>query len=141
MSDPLNAGRDTDAPLKIGVPDVDDVHPEAVDILRVFYGVTVTLEMLKQSLREGNPPEDFSQETVDTLEAAFRTGEQLLDHDAYEAFREEGLAALPEDLVADIRETMAPVASVYGVELELPGDTSDRSLADHLPVDVDWRGA
>lgn len=135
------ADGDTETPLPItyDVPDDVDVDEEAVKILAVYWGVTLTLHMIHEALAENNPPENLTQDHIDTLEAAFRTGQRLLDHDAYEAFLAEGPSALPEDLVDEIEETLAPVASAYGIELEGAGD--EFTLADHFTTDIGWRGS
>lgn len=131
---------DQDAPLEIEIDAPPDVHEEAADVLTIIYGVSVTLEMVQDALAEDAVPEGLTQDHIDTLQAAFRTGERVQSHAAYEAFLHEGLGALPADLVDDIRDNISPLASAYGVDLAYAVD--DVELADHLAVDVHgWRGA
>jgi len=112
---------DTDAPLTLDFEPDPDLHPEAVDVLSVYYGVTIALELVADSLDEGNPPEELDQVTVDTLEHAFQVGERLRDHHAYEQFCESGLNALPDALAGDVYQTFGPIAPIVGIELSPPG--------------------
>jgi len=129
----------TDAPLTLTAENGDDVHEEAAAVLTVVYGVAATLEAIRSRVEAGEAPETLAQEHVDALRRAFRTGQWILNHDAYEAFLQEGLAGLPEELVAEIREGIAPFAHIYGVDLEHAGDDVD--LADSVAVDVGRRGS
>jgi len=132
---------DPDAPLPIDYDVPNDVDAEAAKILAVLYGVIKTLELIQEALAEDNPPEGLTQEHLDTLQEAFRTGERVQDHAAYEAFLVEGPSALPEDLADEISESLAPLASAYGVDLDRGADAG-LDLADHLTADVTgWRGS
>lgn len=128
-----------DPPLPVDI-DAPDVHEEAADVLGVHYGVVHTLELVQDAIAEGDIPEALTQDHVDALEAAFRTGERIQSHHTYEAFLQNGLDALPDDLVDDVRETIAPVANTYGIDLELDHAGDGVDLADHLTaVMTAWR--
>lgn len=107
-----------DSPLRIEVDPRDGVDEEAAKILTTHYGVILTLELIHDALAEDDVPAALSQEHVDGLEAAFRTGQRLRKRPDYEAFLADGPAALPDDVAATVYETLAPLAPAYGVDLE-----------------------
>jgi len=134
-------GADTDAPLPIDYSVPDDVDAEAAKVLAVIDGVAWTLEALTRSLEENTPPENLTQEHLDTLEAAFQTGQRLMKHHNYEAFLAEGPSALPEGLVDEIAENVAPVASAHGFEIDAGTDREDFTFDDVVTADLTRRGS
>lgn len=111
----------TDAPLPIDIDSDEDVHEDAVAFGEVLYGVATTLEII---MDDPDAAEEigWTQENVDPFQEAFETGESVLEHDAYDTFEQEGWSALPDDLVADVFETIAPLAHIYDVEMDAPTD-------------------
>jgi hypothetical protein len=132
-----------DAPLPIDYDPPADVDGEAADVLAVYHGVLVTFDAVLDTLDEGAPPENLTQDDIDAFEAAYETGRQLREHQAHEAFLEEGLAALPEDLVDDIDEHLAPFATAFGIDLDLDLDrpSDDVELLAGLTAGVTRRGS
>jgi len=132
---------ETDAPVTVTFDDADDVHPETVAFAGVLYGAAEVLELLKETPDADLLAAGWTQEHVNQFENAFRTGRDVLDHEAWpEALWRDGLDALPADLEGRVRSAMAPVAPVFGVDLE--GET-DRSVPASVlrPLDYcdDWR--
>ena len=109
----------TDAPLPMDIdPEAADIHPEAARILTVVYGAASALEVVHDA--EGAASEELAQTDVDVLEAAVATGQRLLDHAAYPAFTQSGLAGLPEDFAGEVYQDLTPIAPVVCVELTPP---------------------
>lgn len=128
-----------DAPLPIDYETSDDVADEAAKIVAVYWGVLETFDAVLDAIEEENPPDSLTQEDIDAFEAAYETGRQLRQHEAHDAFLEEGLAALPEDLVADVDEHLAPFASAFGIDLDRPSE--DVELVAGLTAGVTRRGS
>ena len=108
-------------PITIDYDAPADGDADAAALLELHYGVSVALELIADDVGAAAEA-GWTQAHVDRLEAAFRTGQRLLDSPAFEAFFQEGPAALAADLQDDLREDMAPLTGLVGVDVEFFAD-------------------
>jgi len=128
---------DTDAPLPIDVSVGSDCCTEAEDVLTVAYGVLITVEMLQAAAGAGKLPDNFTEEKVEHFADAADVVHKLVTHDQYDAFKADGLGALPSALEGEVRDRLAPLASAYGVEMATDTRDSGTSPLDKVAAAIE----
>ena len=120
-------------PVSYRIPAADaDYDPRYVKTLEVLYNVIEVHDEITDRQANGRPmPDGVDQEYVDELEAAFRAGRRVLDHDRRDEIARD-MSKCEPDLLRELRATVAYVAPHFNIKLDVPAP--DDSEGDESPA-------
>jgi hypothetical protein len=110
------------------VPNEDAYDARFLAVYRVVWACYLALETARTQFADPErPTPSLTQAYVDELHAAYETGMQLLDHDDAATFARD-LSACDDELLRELRATVAYVAPHFDLEVDLPNPDENEVL-------------
>jgi hypothetical protein len=106
-----------DSEIQIATEDAEG-DETLIRVMHTYYLVIEILGILNDHADEDGVVRGCPQPAVDTIEEAYLTGQELMDNLGDDGVPDD-INELDDELLQEIRRTLVPVATAFGVELEI----------------------